>query len=65
LKTNDKACTSWTVGMWTHGVITHESYTLVAKKFFNVKLVFNSPNLVAPYNYNATPQKTKRNLLHA
>jgi hypothetical protein len=51
--------------MWTHGVITHESYTLVAKKFFNVKLVFNSPNLVAPYNYNATPQKTKRNLLHA
>ncbi len=39
---------------------TYENCSLVVEKLFNVQLVFMNPNLVARYNYNATPQKVKR-----
>ncbi len=31
---------------------------LIVKKLFNVQVIFNSPNLVAHYNYNETFQKS-------
>ncbi len=51
----------WHVDIWCN--CTCESYRLIAKKLFNVQFIFNNPNLVACYNYNATPQKVKNQLI--
>ncbi len=37
----------------------YESFALIIKKLFNVEFIFNNPNVVACYNYNATLQKIK------
>jgi hypothetical protein len=38
---------------------TYESFTLVAKKLFNVYSIFNNCNLVAHYNHNVSLKKIK------
>jgi hypothetical protein len=50
---------SGNVDTWCNHI--YESYMLIVEKLFNVSLIFNIPNLVAHYNYNATFQKLKCN----
>jgi hypothetical protein len=37
----------------------YESCMLIVEKLLNVEFIFNNPNLITHYNYNATPQKVK------
>ncbi len=38
---------------------TYESCMLIVEKLFNVEFIFNNPNLIVHYNYNATLQQVK------
>ncbi len=57
LKTNYKTCTSWMVAMQTHGVFAHMKIYINCKKIVQYQFIFNNPNLLTRYNYNATLQK--------
>jgi hypothetical protein len=42
---------------------TYESCMLIVEKLLNVEFIFDNLNLIAHYNYNATPQKVKHSWL--